>query len=252
MVIPFKSLRFREAGPQVWGINFRRVIRSKNEFAGVTPMPASFGGSGLGQMQMAATLVGLTIPTRTRSLELKPYAVASSTTDRTGAVPFSSDGTGDLGVDLKYGLSRGLTADVTVNTDFAQIEEDLQQINLTRFTLLFPEKRDFFLEGQGIFAFGGTQPLGSWIGRRFGRCADHVLQQADWAGERPDHSGDRRRTRDGQGRSVRHRRAEHRDSPQRVGGRRRHELLGRSPAARHPPPKQRGCHRNRAAARHLR
>jgi hypothetical protein len=170
MVIPFKSLRFRTAGPQLWGINFRRVIRWKNEYAGVTPMPAAFGGSGLAQMQMAATLVGLTVPTRTRNLELKPYAVASSTTDLTAAQPFRNDGTGDLGVDLKYGLSRGLTADLTLNTDFAQIEEDLQQINLTRFNLLFPEKRDFFLEGQGIFAFGGR----SLSGRGSGGDSDDV------------------------------------------------------------------------------
>jgi hypothetical protein len=170
MVIPFKSLRFRDSGPQVWGINFRRVIRWKNEYAGVTPMPAAFGGSGLAQMQMAATLVGVSIPTRTRNLELKPYAVASSTTDLTAAQPFRNDGTGDVGADLKYGLSRSLTADVTFNTDFAQIEEDLQQINLTRFNLLFPEKRDFFLEGQGIFAFGGR----SLAGRGTGGDSDDV------------------------------------------------------------------------------
>jgi len=170
MMIPFKSLRFREMGPQVWGINFRRVIRWKNEYAGVTPMPAAFGGSGLGQMQTAAVLVGLSVPTRSRNLELKPYAVASSTTDLTGAQPFTNDRTGDAGIDVKYGLSRGLTADVTVNTDFAQIEEDLQQVNLTRFSLLFPEKRDFFLEGQGIFAFGGR----SLAGRASGGDSDDV------------------------------------------------------------------------------
>ena len=170
IVIPFKSLRFRESGAQRWGINFRRVIRWKNEYAGVTPMPAAFGGSGLGQMQMAATLVGLAIPTRTRNLELKPYGVSSSTTELGSARPFRNDGTGDLGVDLKYGLSRSLTADVTVNTDFAQVEEDLQQVNLTRFNLLFPEKRDFFLEGQGIFAFGGR----SLSGRGSGGDSDDV------------------------------------------------------------------------------
>jgi hypothetical protein len=164
MVIPFKSLRYRDGGPQIWGINFRRVIRWKNEYAGVTPMPASFGPSGLAQMQVAATLVGLTTPARSRNLELKPYAVSSSTTDRTAASPFSNDITGDVGLDLKYGLSRSLTADVTVNTDFAQIEEDLQQINLTRFSLLFPEKRDFFLEGQGIYAFGGRNLSGRGAG----------------------------------------------------------------------------------------
>ena len=170
MVIPFKSLRFREAGPQIWGINFRRVIRWKNEYSGVTPMPAAFGGSGLAQMQMAATLVGLEVPSRTRNLELKPYALGSTTTDLTSATPFRNDATGDVGLDVKYGLSRGLTADLTLNTDFAQVEEDLQQVNLTRFNLLFPEKRDFFLEGQGIFAFGGR----SLSGRGSGGDSDDV------------------------------------------------------------------------------
>ena len=107
MVIPFKSLRYRDTGPQVWGINFRRVIRWKNEFAGVTLVPAAFGSSGLGQMQVAATLVGLDLPpARSRNLELKPYAVSASTTDATAAVPFRNDFTKDVGVDLKYGLSR--------------------------------------------------------------------------------------------------------------------------------------------------
>ena len=78
--------------------------------------------------------------------------------------PFHNRTTGDVGGDLKYGLSRSLTADVTINTDFAQIEEDVQQINLTRFNLLFPEKRDFFLEGQGIYAFGGRNLAGRGSG----------------------------------------------------------------------------------------
>jgi hypothetical protein len=164
MAIPFKSLRYRDSGQQVWGINFRRVIRWKNEYSGVTPIPASFGPSGLAQMQVAATLHGLSTPTRSRNLELKPYAVSSVTTDTTVVDPFRNRRSGDLGGDLKYGLSRSLTADVTINTDFAQIEEDVQQINLTRFNLLFPEKRDFFLEGQGIYAFGGRSLSGRGSG----------------------------------------------------------------------------------------
>ena len=60
----------------------------------------------------------------------------------------------DVGLDAKYGINANLTADVTVNTDFAQVEVDEQQVNLTRFNLLYPEKRDFFLEGRGIFDFG--------------------------------------------------------------------------------------------------
>ena len=164
MAIPFKSLRYRGSGPQVWGINFRRVIRSRNEFAGVTPMPASFGSSGLAQMQVAATLVGLVTPASSRNLEVKPYAIASATTDRTASVPFTNRGTADAGLDLKYGLTRSLTADATIHTDFAQVEEDLQQVNLTRYSLLFPEKRDFFLEGQGIYAFGGRSLNGRGSG----------------------------------------------------------------------------------------
>jgi hypothetical protein len=155
MTIPFKSLRYRAAGPQTWGINVRRVVRSKNEVSNLTALPAEYGTNGVSQMAMAATLVGLETPAQSLNFELKPYAASSLTTDRTARVPFSNDLGRNVGVDVKYGLTRGMTADFTVNTDFAQVEEDQQQINLTRFNLFFPEKRDFFLEGQGIFDFGG-------------------------------------------------------------------------------------------------
>src|SRR6185503_11359376 len=73
------------------------------------------------------------------------------------AVPAVNNDFGrDAGFDLKYSVTQNLTADVTYNTDFAQVEADDQQVNLTRFNLFFPEKRDFFLEGQGVFAFGGA------------------------------------------------------------------------------------------------
>ncbi len=154
--IPFKSLRYPAPGPQVWGVNFRRVVKWKNEYSYLTAMPASYGtGAAIGRMGPAGTMVGLETPSVSKNLELKPYAVATSTTDRTATVPFSNDLKGNGGFDFKYGLTRSLIADVTVRTDFAQVEEDLQQVNLTRFSLFFPEKRDFFLEGQGIFAFGG-------------------------------------------------------------------------------------------------
>ena len=154
--IPFKSLRYPAPGPQVWGVNFRRVVKWKNEFSYLTAMPRSYGtGNAIGRMGPAGTMVGLETPSVSKNLELKPYAVATSTTDRAATVPFSNDPGGNGGFDFKYGLTRSLIADVTVRTDFAQVEEDLQQVNLTRFSLFFPEKRDFFLEGQGIFAFGG-------------------------------------------------------------------------------------------------
>ena len=155
MIIPFKSLRYRSAGAQTWGINIRRIVRSKNEVSNLTHVPAEYSTNGVSQMAMAATLVGLETPAQSMNLEFKPYIASSLTTDRTARVPFSNDFGRDIGIDLKYGLTRGLIADLTVNTDFAQVEEDQQQINLTRFSLFFPEKRDFFLEGQGIFDFGG-------------------------------------------------------------------------------------------------
>ena len=68
----------------------------------------------------------------------------------------SNDATGDVGIDVKYGVTQNLTADLTYNTDFAQVEADTQQINLTRFSLFFPEKREFFLENAGTFAFGAS------------------------------------------------------------------------------------------------
>jgi hypothetical protein len=156
MIIPFKSLRYRAAGPQTWGINVRRVVRSKNEVSNLTQVPAEYSTNGVSQMQMAATLVGLETPAQSMNFELKPYVASSLTTDRTARVPFTNDFGRNIGIDAKYGLTRGMTADLTVNTDFAQVEEDQQQINLTRFSLFFPEKRDFFLEGQGIFDFGGS------------------------------------------------------------------------------------------------
>ena len=156
MVIPFKSLRYPGAGPQTWGINMRRNIKWKNELTYLMPMPRSFGVNAIYHMGFTATLVGIETPRQSMNLELKPYVVSSLTTDRTARVPFNNDGKADTGFDFKYGLTRGLILDTTFRTDFAQVEEDQQQVNLTRYSLFFPEKRDFFLEGQAIFAFGGN------------------------------------------------------------------------------------------------
>jgi hypothetical protein len=84
-------------------------------------------------------------------------------TDLTADEPYENDLDADVGFDVKYGLTRSLTTDFTYNTDFAQVENDEEQVNLTRFSLFFPEKREFFLEGQGIFNFGGRE-TGFWGG----------------------------------------------------------------------------------------
>ncbi len=157
MAIPFKSLRYRNEGDQIWGIQMRRSVIRKNEWSHLTFLPLSVtrnGAQGVLRVSMYGTLVGIDPPPSSRNLEVKPYAISGLETDLTADPEVSNDGYGDAGLDVKYGITENLTTDLTFNTDFAQVEVDEQQVNLTRFNLFFPEKREFFLEGQGIFEFG--------------------------------------------------------------------------------------------------
>ena len=163
--VPFKSLRYQPGSSQVWGIQLRRMSKWRNEYAFLTPVPNSAGTAGHFRASLFATLVGVEAPAAALNLEVKPYAIADLTTDRTVSPTVSNDAGGDIGLDVKYGITQGLTADITVNTDFAQVEADEQQVNLTRFSLFFPEKREFFLESAGTYAFGGTS---SGVGGAFG------------------------------------------------------------------------------------
>ena len=155
MEIPFQSLRYRPGPSQVWGVQLRRNVRRKNEWAYVTPLPLSAGSGpgGIFRVSDAATLVGLDAPSGSRNLEIKPYAIGGVSTNLAATPPTRNARDGDAGLDVKYGITQNLTADFTYNTDFAQVEVDEQQVNLTRFSLFFPEKREFFLEGRGIFGF---------------------------------------------------------------------------------------------------
>ena len=175
MEIPFKSIRYQPGSTQIWGIQLRRTITRKNEWNYTTALPisaAGFGGSGgIFRVSGAGTLVGLEVPGAAKNLEVKPYYIGDTTTDLTKSPPRENDPSADFGVDAKYGITQNLTADFTYNTDFAQVEVDEQQVNLTRFSLFFPEKREFFLEGRGIFefargSFGG--PGGGGGGGAFG------------------------------------------------------------------------------------
>jgi hypothetical protein len=160
MAIPFKSLRYKPGTPQVWGFNMRRTVRWKNEESFITRMVPN-PGSPLFQVSQEGVLVGVEVPSASLNLEMKPYGISSMTTDRRSTPAVLNDGNADAGFDVKYGVSQNLTADFTYNTDFAQVEVDEQQVNLTRFTLFFPEKREFFLEGQGIYDFGGASSSAS-------------------------------------------------------------------------------------------
>ena len=153
--VPFKSLRFRPGAEQVWGIQLRRVVRRKNEWAYLNRVPPSASGPfGFTRISFGGTLVGMQVPTGSKKFEVKPYAITRLTTDRQADPPISNSFDGDFGIDAKYGVTANLTADFTYNPDFAQVEVDERQVNLTRFSLQFPEKREFFLEGRGLFDFG--------------------------------------------------------------------------------------------------
>ena len=158
MEIPFKSLRYRPGAAQVWGLQMRRVVRRKNEGSYITPLPISAVArsgaiGGIFRVSDAATLVGLEAPPASRNVEIKPYAIGGVFTDLEAAPVEENMRSGNAGLDVKIGVTQNLTADFTYRTDFAQVEIDEQQVNLTRFNLFFPEKREFFLEGRGIFDF---------------------------------------------------------------------------------------------------
>ena len=161
IAIPFKSLRYAPGRSQTWGIQIRRGIRRKNEWTHLTVLPPASGGSQAWfRVSGSATLVGLEVPPASRNIEIKPYVSARSTTDRLASPPSPTMVMPTSAAICKYGITPNLTADFTYNTDFAQVEVDEQQVNLTRFALSFPEKRDFFLEGRGIFEFGRGVALG--------------------------------------------------------------------------------------------
>jgi hypothetical protein len=151
--IPFRTLKFSQESRQTWGINFQRRLRRYNENSYWAPLQRIHQ---LARVSMAGTLEGLQGLRPGANLRLKPYGLVSSNRLAGGA----TDGDADVGFDVKYGVTSGLTWDFTVNTDFSQVEADEQQVNLTRFSLFFPEKRDFFLENSGVFQFSAGTDRG--------------------------------------------------------------------------------------------
>jgi hypothetical protein len=151
LAIPFKTLRFDPSRPeQVWGINFMRRVRRKNEDSLWAPVARR---TRVHKMDEAGTLVGLPRLQGGRNVTVKPYALGENVD---GTLPDEAElgGSGDFGVDVKWGVTPRMTADLTWRTDFSQVEADQEQVNLDRFPLFFPEKREFFIEGSGTYQFG--------------------------------------------------------------------------------------------------
>ena len=160
--IPFTTLRFGAGDEQTWGLNLVRSIRRKSEEAFWSFIPRQFS---LMKISRAGTLAGIQVPSR-RVWHVTPYVLTGVERDFLAAP--DSKGRGEIGGDLKVGLTPSLTLDLTYNTDFAQVEVDEVRTNLTRFPLFFPEKRPFFLENAGIFSAGTPQAVDLFFTRRIG------------------------------------------------------------------------------------
>ncbi|MBT8315837.1 MAG: carbohydrate binding family 9 domain-containing protein [Maribacter sp.] len=163
--IPFRSMNF-DSNSTVWGINFQRTIRRNNEELLWTGYRRN---QGLLRPQNAGILTGLVNPSQGIGLEAVPYVIAQAGKeydDETGE--YANNESADMGFDINYNITSQLKASFTYNTDFAQTEVDDRQINLTRFPLRFPEKRDFFLEGSSILQFAPRSGVDPYFSRRIG------------------------------------------------------------------------------------
>ena len=191
IAIPISTLRFDPAAP-AWGFNVQRYIAHKREMTHWSGLPREVGVLGqvgsevqpVHRVSMAGELTGLTGLSQSAQLQIKPYVIGDVSEDPRLDLNPAADG--DFGLDLKWGVTRSLALDLTYNTDFAEVEVDELQTNLTRFSLYFPEKRDFFLENAGIFDFGPPhrrfyQPpvLKAFFSRRVGLDAGRQVP-IDW------------------------------------------------------------------------
>ena len=182
--IPFRTLNFDPDGA-AWGINFQRSIRRKNE---ENLWTGHARNQGLRHLPSAGLVTGLTEMSQGMGLDVKPYVVARGSSAPGRDVP-AFTGEADAGIDLFYNVTPSLRANFTVNTDFAQTEVDQRQVNLTRFSLFFPERRDFFLDGSTFFNFyrargrrfqGGSSTVQPFFSRQIGLDDEGRPQKIDF------------------------------------------------------------------------
>jgi hypothetical protein len=176
--IPFRTLNFDPTN-DTWGINFQRTVRRKNEDS----IWMGWGrNQGLGRMTNAGRVRGIREVTQGHGLDIKPYGLF--TADRSPARPGGWNPDPNAGIDFFYNPTPGLRANLTINTDFAQTEVDQRQVNLTRFSLFFPERRDFFLDGATFFDFAsnnlGGEQVQPYFSRRIGLSAAATPQRIDY------------------------------------------------------------------------
>ena len=173
MRIPFSSLRFKDENGKIeMGLICVRQIAHKNEIDVFPAIPPNWGPSSAYRPSKAQEVVFEGLKSK-KPFYIAPYAIGGYQMDNIlndagTAYTLKKNPKLNAGLDVKYGLTNNLTLDLTFNTDFAQVEADNEQINLTRFSLFFPEKRTFFQERSSVFAFDFEEGSSLFYSRRIG------------------------------------------------------------------------------------
>lgn len=160
--IPFNSLRF-EKSSRPWKFNVVRQNLRVNETSSFKPIPRTFR---LTNLAFTGSLVFPDPPKPGMNLSLIPYAITTQTFDYTQNG--ESKNKPSVGIDIKYGITPSLNLDVTINPDFSQVNVDQQVTNLDRFSIFFPEQRQFFLENSDLFASFGFSRIRPFFSRQIG------------------------------------------------------------------------------------
>ena len=172
VAIPWTTLRFPDKDELTMGLAIKRYINRKNESV-IWPHIGLEYSSGIYQVSQYANLKGLKDIKRGKDIKIKPFAIGGTQNQITDEKTVN-DNIGNGGFDIYYGLKSNLTLNLTYNTDFAQVEADNAQINLTRFNLFYPEKREFFLTRSKLFAFGNSRQTEVFFSRKIGLNQDVV------------------------------------------------------------------------------
>lgn len=186
VAIPFRQLRFPDGDELEFGLMFYRMINRKNEHVFWPAIGMEYGSSrsAIAAVSQYGRLTGIRNIRRGKNIEIKPYVISGVQEVRPDLQNMATDieYTYDIGGDFKYGITSNLTLDLTVNTDFAQVESDNVELNLTRFNLFYPEKREFFQERAGLFEHGNTRSTQTFFSRRIG-LSNNILTGARVTGQ---------------------------------------------------------------------
>ncbi|MEQ9104808.1 MAG: DUF5916 domain-containing protein [Rhodothermales bacterium] len=170
LAIPFKTIRFDNKEELTMGVALMRFLNRTGERSMWPHIPRSYS-AGIFQVSQYADLRGVRNVERGRNVLIKPFIITGAQDVRTSGTSVT-DTQQDVGLDVKWAVNPNVTVDVTLNTDFAQVESDNVQLDLTRFNLFFPEKREFFLERQALFTLGNTGETETFFSRRIGISND--------------------------------------------------------------------------------